>query len=490
MRLIVPTPGTPCVPRAAALALAAALLVPAAARPPAAPATQTYEATAEDFANPERGFYIQRAYPSRNAASSGALREEDLRLARERHMTLVRMLYSLRAYREAPLPEPLLATLAADFARARAAGVKVIPRFSYSSAIGQPDAALDRILAHIDQLTPVLRANADVIAFFEAGFAGAWGEWHSSTNGLFDAGPDVPYPQVNARTRAILDRLLAALPPDRMIALRCPRFKQWFFGEQALGLQDAFSGAAQARTGAINDCLLASPDDMGTYTNRMAAEKAYLHRDNLFVPQGGETCSVGPEAQPFIQCANALHEMAYLRYSNLNSDYHRGVLRVWTEGGCMPEIQRRLGYRFRLLESRIPPRVKPGAALAVSFRVTNEGWANLYNPRPVELVLRNQSTGKTYTLPVPEDPRRWMPGEVLQVVVEGGVPAQAAPGAYDVLLRLPDAAPGLRDHPEYAVRLANTAVWEPATGMNRLQGILTIDPRAPGRRFAGSRWFR
>jgi hypothetical protein len=42
------------------------------------------------------------------------------------------------------------------------------------------------------------------------------------------------------------------------------------------------------------------------------------------------------------------------------------------------------------------------------------------------------------------------------------------PGVCDILLQLPDSAPSLSDRPEYAVRLANPGVWEPATGMNRL----------------------
>ena len=397
-------------------ALANALLIPALVLSAAAPAadaparTVTYVSSSDDFANPERGFFVQRSFPSRNGGA-GALSVDDLRAARQKHMSLVRMLYSLREFREAPLPADLLARLAADFGRAREAGVKVIPRFSYSSAIGQPDASLQQILAHIDQLKPVLRANAAVIALFEAGFAGAWGEWHSSTNGLFDDGPGNSYSRVNDKTRAILDKLLEALPADRMIVVRCPRFKTGFFGEQPLSIQDAFSGIPKARTGALNDCFLASPDDSGTFTNRMAEEKAFLHQDNLFVPQGGETCGAGPAAQPFIACANALKEMEYLRYSNLNNDYHRGVMAAWESGGCMPEVRRRLGYRFRLLEARIPAGVKPGAALRMSFTVVNDGWANLYNPRPVELVLRNRATAQAYRLALTEDPRRWMPGE-------------------------------------------------------------------------------
>jgi len=444
--------------------------------------TVTYESTSDDFPNPERGFYVQRSFPGRSGVP-GALAVEDLRAARQKNMSLVRMLYSLRDFREAPLPQDLLERLGADFGRAREAGVKVIPRFSYSSAIGQPDASLERILAHIEQLKPVLRANSDVIALLEAGFAGAWGEWHSSTNGLFDGN------QVNDKTRAILDKLLEALPADRMIVVRCPRFKTSFFGAEPLSVKDAFSQTPKARTGALNDCFLASPDDSGTFTTRMAEEKAFLHQDNLFVPQGGETCGAGPVAQPFINCQNALKEMAYLRYSNLNIDYHRGVLAVWDTGGCMPEIKRRMGYRYRLVEARIPIAVKPGAALRMSLTVVNDGWANLHNPRPVEVVLRNRETAQACRMPLSDDPRRWLPGENSTVVVEGGLPARMAPGTYDVLLFLPDAAPGLRNRPEYAVRFANSGVWEPASGMNSLAAI-QVDRAAAGERYRGKRWFQ
>lgn len=436
-----------------------------------------YEETAEDFANPERGFFIQRGgYDPARMPPGGVLRPEDLAGARERQMSLVRLLYSLKDFREAPISEELLAGLSADFGRARQAGLKVIPRFSYSSAIGQPDAGLERILSHIEQLKPVLRANADVIAFLEAGFAGAWGEWHSSTNELFDVGPGIRWPQVNARTRAILDKLLEALPRERMVALRCPRFKWAFFGEEPLALKDGFNQSPKARTGAHNDCFLASRDDMGTYTDRMAEEKAFYHQDNLFVPQGGETCNADARAQPYIGCENALKELEYLRYSTLNIDYNRKVLAVWEQGGCLPEIRRRLGYRFRLIESLVPEEAKAGGALRVSFAVKNEGWANLYNPRPVELVLRNSASGRTYAFRLAEDPRFWMPGESRTVASEISIPSEAEAGSYEVLLHLPDAAAALRDRPEYAVRFANQDLWEPATGMNRLRRSVRVTP--------------
>lgn len=453
------------------------------------PAPTTYTASTEDFASPERGFFVQRSYNPGRAGARG-LNADELRTVRDRQMTLVRMLYSLAAFRESPIPAEYLAQIEADFGTARQAGVKLIPRFAYNSGpIGAADASLERMLAHIDQLTPVLRANSDVLAFLEAGFAGAWGEWHSSTNGLFTSGTGAP-PTVNEKTRALAEKLLAALPTDRMIALRCPRFKTDLFGAAPLSAQEAFSGTPRARTGGINDCFLASPNDSGTFTKSIVEEKAFYHQDNLYVPQGGETCSTGAGAQPFIGCANALKEMAYQRYSTLNIDYQRGVLNGWETGGCMADVRRRLGYRYRLIESRAPESVRPGGALQVTFQIVNDGFANLHNPRPLEIVLRHQQTGRIYRMATTEDPRRWLPGETRTVTALGGIPADAAAGAYDVLLHLPDAAARLRDRPEFAVRLAATEVWEPATGMNSLRRQVRLDPAATGTPYKGERWFR
>ncbi|SPE42815.1 conserved hypothetical protein [Candidatus Sulfopaludibacter sp. SbA3] len=179
----------------------------------------------------------------------------------------------------------------------------------------------------------MLRENADVLAFLEAGFIGTWGEWHDSTNGLMD------------HTREIVTKILDVLPPDRMLALRDPRLKTDLYGTAPLTPQEAYTGIPKARIGAHDDCFLASITDWGTYTRNIATEKAFYHQDNLFVPQGGETCNFKEDAQPFIGCENALRELAFQRFNSLNSLFQADVLELWTKDGCMPEIRRRLGYR-------------------------------------------------------------------------------------------------------------------------------------------------
>ena len=113
----------------------------------------------------------------------------------------------------------------------------------------------------------------------------------------------------------------------------------------------------------------------------------------------------------------------------------------------MAEIQRRMGYRFRLVDASLPTTVKRhfSAELRMSFTVANDGWANLYNPRPVDVILRNTATRQEVRLPVKNDPRLWMPGESTVVNVSAyALPAGMTAGTYQrCFCKLPDAAPTL-----------------------------------------------
>ena len=55
-------------------------------------------------------------------------------------------------------------------------------------------------------------------------------------------------------------------------------------------------------------------------------------------------------------------------------------------------------------------------------------------------------------------------------------------GTYELLLSLPDPLSALGNRPEYAIQLANTDLWDPTTGFNDLQRIVTVTvpPRPVG----------
>jgi hypothetical protein len=452
-----------------------AVVLLAAAPQPSGSGAAAYRPSDENFPNPERGFYYQRAYRPQGGREPAPLNAAALRKCRDSGISLVRMYYVFSEFRQAPLSAAMLERIGADLATVRQAGMKVIPRFAYNfGPTGEPDASAERILQHLDQLGPALRANEDVIAFVEAGFIGTWGEWHHSTNGLFDPIPGVWWERVNDKSRAIVAKLLEVLPAGRMIALRYPRHKMDLYGPQPLAETEAFSATPRARTGAHNDCFLASKNDWGTYTNAIDVEKQFYRQDNLFVPQGGETCNAKEDAQPFMGCENALRQLDELHFNTLNIGYLQEVLDGWRAGGCMAKVERRLGYRFRLVDSEASAAVAAGGEFRLSFTVANEGFGNLYNQRPLEIVLRPAGGGEELRLATGEDPRRWMTGRntLVQLVVR--IPAKTKPGEYQVLLSLPDSSETLRGRPEYAIQLANAEVWEPAGGMNRLAHTVQV----------------
>ena len=181
---------------------------------------------------------------------------------------------------------------------------------------------------------------------------------------------------------------------------------------------------------------------------------------------GGETCAPNP---PRSSCPTALDELSGFHWAYLNTDYHQDVLAGWGYGGCLPEVTRRLGYRFALQTGTYPESASPGGALGVSITVRNDGFAAPTNPRGVALVLRDTTTGTYYWFTLDADPREWTGTTTLTQTVT--LPADMPAGSYALLLTLPD--PQLSD-PAYAIRLANENVWEPSTGWNNLLHTVTV----------------
>lgn len=416
--------------------------------------TVTYTADDHNFPNPERGF----SWP-----------DGDARAIRRANMSLAHVYLRLDGFKAGPISAAFLKNVEQRFSDARSAGVKLVPRFAYNFPAGLPlkagdeDAPLAIVLGHIKQLAPLLRRNSDVMAFIEAGFIGAWGEWHDSTNNL-----DSP-----AAKRAILERLLSAVPQDRFVALRYPRDKIAFFNRIAPATpEERFAGTDYGRVAHHDDCFLASADDWDTYRPKdpasIAKQKTWLSVENEHAPQGGETCNAAQDAQPFIHCATAVPEMERLHWSQMNAQYNTDVLGLWLKEGCYAEIAKRLGYRLRLVSALFPRSVRSGGQLKGSLVIANDGFAAPYNRRRAELVLRNRQTGSTMVLRLKLDPRQWTSESQHSVTIKVALPVALQSGYYDLLLNLADPARALRTRPEYAIRLANVGTWEVATGYNRL----------------------
>ena len=474
----------------------------------------TYRESFVDFPNPERGFYIPiqtstAQFVPLDSSVLASYRKQPQRTAKANYSvycTLVYRAYRLETFKDKPLDKPFLTQVQADFDIARATGVKLILRFAYTDKattgdcpdqykICPPygDAPKAIVLEHIRQLSSLLSGNADIIAVLQMGFIGIWGENYftdyfgdASTNGL-SVVPDSSWRDRNA----VLSALLNALPPDRMVQVRTPQIKQRFvYGPQApvtsapMDTATAYNQMPASRIGFHNDCFMASPDDYGTFydignstTKRGPATdqlRRYMAQDSRYTAVGGETCD--DAFSPQNDCAPAgriEQEMALMHYSYLNASYNNDVNNDWQTNGCMAAIQRRLGYRFVLRDATLPAVAKAGQSLPIDISMDNVGYAAPYNPGPIELVLRNISTGSLHAFPIESDLRRLLPGQHrLQYSIR--LSADLKPGRYELLLNLPDGYASLAKNPVYSKRLANEGLWEERTGYNKLNHSLTI----------------
>lgn len=299
----------------------------------------------------------------------------------------------------------------------------------------------------------------------QAGFIGAWGEWHSSTNGLDNA----------EDRRDILLAILGALPASRMVQIRTPHFKEQIFGTGTIAAEEAFRGSAKARTGHHNDAFLASSTDFGTYQSPIETWKDYVAQDGRFTPIGGETSAYNP---PRSDGSSADVEMARLHWSYCNIDYHPDVIASWASQGYLERIRSRLGYRFSLLTASWTEAVVPGGVLDLSLHFQNDGYAAPFNERPVYVLLRGGSV--SLSAPLSVDVRRWEAGTNPQIVTRLRIPADVPDGTYALSLWMPDAYPSLRQRPEYSIRLANEGVWDAADGTNLVSDQIRIDSSAGG----------
>jgi hypothetical protein len=423
----------------------------------------SFQPTNENILNPERGLYYRTGLHGTNNYNS----------VRDKGHSLTHSYIRLDNFRYSDISQAFLDDLDAGFQRLREAGVKGVIRFSYNHG-KNPDAPKQSIMRHLDQVKPILEKNVDVISSMEAGFIGAWGEWHHSTHGL-DNYPD---------RKDILFKALDTLPDDRMVLIRRAKFRMGIYGRK-MEASEAFTGSRIARTGYHNDGILNA--DGGAYKGNEFNEtteywKSWVAHETQFVANGGETSFVSVESH----CNRAPGEMSRVHFTHLNSGWRKEVLDILKAEGCFDEIVKHLGYRFVLDNLQVSSSVQPGGKMDFRLNLHNEGYAAMFNQRPLFLVLENRTNGYKKTIPLKSnsnphstDPRRWLPGNTItineQITISNDVPG----GTYNLYFWLPDYYQNLRDIPEYSIRMANQNIWQVNTGYNLLTNNLQVGSGPP-----------
>jgi Domain of unknown function (DUF4874)/Domain of unknown function (DUF4832)/Putative Ig domain len=452
---------------------------------PALGESRTYVADEGEFGNPERGWFVfyelKPTYHnnSNNWATSQLLAgyfAQGYRLAK--HVTLL-------PTRTDALPQSFLNQLTAEAAVFRAAGMKVIYRFTYNwnHNLNDQDASQAVTEGHLDQLASFFAANADVIFGHEMGFIGFWGEMHHSTSGHI-----IPNTAgFTASGKALVQKYLSVVPITRSVSLRYP---QAIFRDPAsygsLGYMNlltsatAYTGSAQSRLGSWyanfgdGDILW---NENAEYAQEWIPSTEFVgmwsHCDHF----GGVTM----DAQRWLANGQACHYQALSNPKDESATFD--IYQAWINTGTYSQYAKKLGYRYRLASASVPDTVNAGGVLGLQVSLANDGWARPLNPRTIEVVLRAVSNGVTTRLPFSpaQDTRLWLPGPgqtsalQLNVMLSGTLAA----GSYRVLLNLPDPYANLAARPEYSIRLANLNTWEAGTGYNDLGLTTLVSPGIP-----------
>lgn len=433
------------------------------------------------MANPGRGWYYHLSTPTSNYQPLDY--DKLLQLRNNDNYTLIFRFFVLNSFKSNPIDDTTLQKIANDFDLARRAFFKLIIRFAYTITFNDPpprgDAPKSIILQHIGQLAPILINNADIILAVQHGFIGTWGEGYF-TDYFGDKG-DIS-PQQWQDREEVYNALINGVPNCTMIQVRTWQFKERLTGTNLpVSMEDAYmcgndSLAQEARTGIHDDCFLASDTDYGTWQDS-AVDKPRMSNHSTFTIFGGETCNPNNNRT---HCPIALQELSFFHMTYLNNLYHPDVLNRWREQGCYDRISRSLGYRLVLVSSAFPSHARAGSEMNFKIVLRNDGFAAPVTDMVLKLVVWEQEGNRSCSLDISgsnTDPRFWF-GNGIRHSITGNVliPTNMSNGTWNIFLAIADAAPHLKEIPQYNILAVNQESSMQVLGLNNLSRSIIVIP--------------
>lgn len=399
------------------------------------------------------------------------------------------------------LSEENFQTMQSYFDALQSQGKKTVLRFAYErdfmgrSPIGPTG---EQILNHLDQLKPFLAKNKDLILVVQAGLIGAWGEWHSSIQGLENS---------EETKAAVLEKLLSVVPAELNVQVRLPEFKNLLKDKPELYKRLSFH----------DDFIVIRPDrwdaDMHEGTpkfDQIVAESPYLVVDGE-LPWGFWSVGADPDSPSagwiidgmqaarrlFLQHYTSLsvihnykeqhpnnrfdennppeYSMVVWKKSMITEDslrqhlmpvsdsYFRKKDGTKVERNVFDYIRDHLGYRIELQTLQLPAALQLEKENPLKLTLINRGFATVFGGHSVCFVLIDDN-GQVTEFATTADPVSWQPFEpgdatctplVHAVDLSLKAPSTLLPGKYKLGLWIPDASERLKYNPRYAIRCAN-----------------------------------
>jgi hypothetical protein len=425
------------------------------------------------------------------------------------------------------LPQVALDNISTTLARLAETGYTAVLRFVYETDNRESVYSVAKIKQHIDQLAPIVNTYRNVVANWQMGFVGAWGEWSSvNPTGCQQSNPadtctpdlvtylvrrlpdgvDTTIRYLTMRSALAADvKARAGYADDAFLESCCglnyndPTLKadsknlfndcEMFWNSTQLGNTDPYA------TDTINDPMAAirrSQTVHCTTANRSHNPLSHRHwKTSLVAPRAGggirmtsTTIQPSSSAQPVNLQGNPDAIVAY------SPDYFLTTSGTPTTRTAYDFMRDHLGYRLQL--DRATLGTGRGTSLPVHLELRNFGFATPRRPSAVKVVVLDANGVTVRSATANTDWRTWYGANEAEYTGPNGVaPTHAvdatldlaglAPGSYRLGLRFE----GASSLPALQVRLANggAVAW---TGQeNVFAGLSLNQPLSP--QLAGTR---
>lgn len=474
--------------------------------------------------NPDRGFHLESIYqvsgtegyipnPYGRGAGQGATgaeaypegfmdtRNEDFSSTGD-SVTITQLYIYLTAFWNTDeISEAGLQNIQTLFNGLREHQVKAILRFAYSRDNGYigdghsgQNPGYERTMKHMEQLKPLIQANWDVIAVVEAGLIGTWGEWSPR------------YSPAN-QNMEIAKKMFSIIPEGYGMVVRYLDIRN--------SLTSYLSASQMNYIGFCNDYFTTGLKNCGSSDWCMDSNdyKTVADASFSFYMRGEIPYNEGPPwgFDILMDPGNVFKVLKDHHYSamDITQNYADNITH-WRSISVVPEqlkknriffdenyfiedgkivprtvyqfIRDHLGYRLNLIPD--PLLTKEGDDLVYDIKVTNTGFATVLNPKPVYLVLIDESNQIVKEIELTDvNPRDWQPwekgkpAELLTHSISGKVVVGLS-GKYKVGIWIPDSRTSIKDEPAYCIKFAtdNRAVthWYNATRAINLIGEIQL----------------
>ncbi|MFE1952066.1 DUF4874 domain-containing protein [Streptomyces sp. NPDC059524] len=384
------------------------------------------------LANPRRGFRYEMSYnavdltsPWDNEADHSPDVTKTLETLEREYgpgANLTQLYFYLWDFATREIPRSALDNIESVLRGLRAKGYAAVLRFAYDDGVraGQKYTVQD-IQRHIGQLAPIVARNSDVVAVWQAGFLGAWGEWHGSYY------QHENYPDA---VTAIMTSLVAALPPGMHTQVRYAEKRDMITNRAILD-----------RVGFHNDYITLGEGLWDYYVPDNPGWPRYLEVGPTHAMDGEMPWDKGQSADPYawstvIPGLAAARRLQTLRWDSLSIVHNATVTVPGWKAAALTEDQVRdallpvsdgyfrdrdgravsrtqfeylrdhLGYRIEVRRARTSVR---SGRLEVEVDLVNRGFAAPKEPRPVRLVLLDDAGRVVTETDSGADWRGWQP---------------------------------------------------------------------------------